>query len=169
MPKGKKTFLKIKKKLVFVTPKKFSWKKFAGIVCVIIGTLLWAYCAFVLFASSRQAEQKAEVTEKKTEKVTFSVKRILFPSSAMNFKVEGDKIIGDFPLKIKTQNKPKVGEEILVFGEKEFFSGKIIAIEEVDDPLGGPFLNLNEEKVKVMLPVESLKEIKILTLYGQRK
>lgn len=115
--KTKKTFFKIKEKLILVPPKKFVGRRFLGIICLICGSLVLAISLAYFYLIPNFFPAKTKIVEIREEKVAFVPKRLLFPYLGFDFPVENNVIETKFPLKNIEVEK---GTEILVLSQNEY-------------------------------------------------
>lgn len=148
----KKTFLKIKEKLVFVTPKRFFGRKVVGIIFLIGGTLLLALSLIYFFLIPRLFPDRPKIEQVLENKNTFLPRRVLIPSVNLNFLVyEGIVAESDF----SEFTKVKKGDEILILGKETY---KIYRLTNIETKIGSASssLILNERSMKLVL----LREVK---------
>lgn len=128
--KVKKTFLKIKEKLVFVETqqKKFFTKKFFGILLLITGLaiLFYTFASYFIIPKFFKSGINLELVQREE----FIPERVLFPSLGVDFLVKNRLIEKKFILSI-TDFKP--GDEILVLGKDKFRS---YLLSKVEDKIG---------------------------------
>lgn len=162
MPKkrSRKTFLKIKEKLVFIAPKRFFGRKVLGIIFLILGTLVLAITFIYFFLFPKLFPPKLEVKQTPMVKIEFLPRRVLFPAANLNFMVynglvEGGKI---------DQNKMKIGEEILILGNNSYKIFRLTSIN-VKNGTAAAELILDEKTMKLILQTGG-KPIKNVILEG---
>lgn len=115
--KSKKTFFKIKEKLILVPTKKFVGKRFLGIICLVCGSLILTISLVYFYLIPNFFSAKTKVVEIKEEKTPFVPERILFPYLGLDFPVKNDVLETKLPLKNFAVEK---GAEILVLSQDSY-------------------------------------------------
>jgi len=126
MPRKKqnKTFFKIKEKLVFITPKKFLGRKFFGVLCLILGSLILAFTGAFFYIIPHFFPPKTKIVEIVPEEPTFVPQRILFPKLGIDLPVYKNKPGESASLSL---SKIKIGEEILILSRKDYQIYKVVS------------------------------------------
>lgn len=162
--KAKKTFLKIKEKLVFVEKqqKKFFTKKFFGILFLTIGLALLSF-TFVGFLTTPNFFKNG-VNFILVSKQEFIPNRVIFPSLGMDFLVNDRLIEEKFKVTITDF---KVGDEILVLGKDTFRCYLLSKVEERVSSENGR-LEIGENNLKLTLTlVDTTPKVMIITGEGK--
>ncbi len=144
--KEKKTFFKIKERLVLLPPKNFFGRKVIGIFCLIFGslTITISFLYFYLIPNFFSPRDKPAIKE---EKLEFAPERILIPFLGLDFSVEGNLIDAKPPLKNFEVEK---GEEIVVLGKgiyKDFLVKQVL----VQESSSSSKLELLDNNLKLIL------------------
>ncbi len=127
--KGKRTFLKIKEKLVFIPPKQLRGRKFLGVLCLVAGSLILAITASYFYILPRFFPAKTKVVAIKAEKEPFIARRVLILNRNLDFTADGDKVEGEIPLAV---TKISSGDEILVLSQNAYRSYRVVKV--IDQP-----------------------------------
>ncbi len=184
--KTKKTFLKIKEKLVFVETqqKKIFTKKFFGVTLLIVGLVLLAFTFtsyFIAFSGENSSWQqksadsrpwsfiipkffKGGINLKLVQKSEFIPERVIFPSLGVDFLIKNRFIEEKFKVGVSDF---KAGDEILVFGKETYRSYLLSKVEDKASSESG-MLEIDDNKLKLTL---TLKENtpKVMIITGGRK
>lgn len=128
--KEKKTFFKIKEKLVFVPPKKFFKRRLMGIVCLFCGSLILAVSLAYFFVIPRFfPATKSSTVEIIKKQPAFVPKRILVPYLGLDFPVEEEVVKTELPLKNFVVEK---GAEILVLSNDSYQDFRVTLVTTQD-------------------------------------
>lgn len=122
--KQKKTFFKIKEKLVFITPKKFLGRKFFGVLCLVCGSLILAFTGAYFYIIPHFFPPKTKVVEIVPQEPTFIPQRILFPKLGIDLLVYKNKPGESTALIL---SKIKTGEEVLILSHKDYQIYKVVS------------------------------------------
>jgi len=122
--KNRKSFFKIKEKLVFITPKKFLGRKFFGVLCLILGSLILAFTGAFFYVIPHFFPPKTKIVEILPEEPSFVPQRILFPKLGIDLPVYKNKPGENLPTNL---SKIKTGEEILILGNKDYRIYKVVS------------------------------------------
>lgn len=160
--KEKKTFFRIKEKLVLVPTKKLLGRKFLGIICLVCGTLIVAGSAIYFYLVPNLFSNKTKSVEVREEKPLFLPKRILVPGLTLDFPVNNGKVEIRPPLKL---GEFKKGEEIIVLSESEY-RGFRVTQSKIGDGSAEPILIISGLKLKLILPMK-ITPPKILTIEAE--
>lgn len=152
MVRKKKTFFKVKEKLVFVPPppKKNSSLKTVGIIVAVVGIVLVIFSVAYWFLKP-QVKPAETVNVVEAEKVpVFSPKRIIFPQLNLDLKVEDSTIAGF--ISIKPDNFEN-NQEILVLSDDLY---KRYLITQSEEKLGSDAgkITINKEVIDLFLPLD---------------
>lgn len=162
--KVKKTFLKIKEKLVFVEmqQKKFFTKKILGVSFLIIGLILltFTFASYFVFPKFIKDGINFELKQKDE----FIPERVIFPSLGVDFLVKNRLIEEKFILNITDF---KVGDEILVLGKDTFRS---YLLSKAEDKVGSEsgMLEIGDNNLKLTLTLKD-NTPKMMIINGERK
>jgi len=118
--------LKVKKKFIFIPPKKLIGRKFLGVVFLVSGSLILAFSFTIFYVLPRFFPPKTKVVELRPEEPPFVAQRILIPVSNLSFLVKEDKIEGNVPASLI---KIKPEDEVLVLGNKTYRSYKVVNVK----------------------------------------
>ena len=128
--KEKKTFFKIKEKLVFVPSKKFFGRKLAGIICLVCGSLILTVSLVYFYVIPKFfSAAKVNQIEIREEQSTFVPKRILLPYLGLDFPVENNVVETKLPLKNFVVEK---GAEILVLSQDSYKDFQVTLVTTQD-------------------------------------
>ncbi len=160
--KEKKTFFRIKEKLVLVPSKKLLGRKFLGIICLICGSLIIAGSVIYFYLVPNFFSEKAKTIEVKEIKPPFLPNRILVPGLTLDFPVNNGKVEIQPPLKL---GEFKKGEEIIVLSESEY-RGFRVTQSKIENGSAEPVLIISGLSLKLVLPVK-MTPPKILTIEAE--
>lgn len=152
--KRKKTFFKIKERLVFVAPKKFFGRKVLGVIFLVSGSLILAaslvYFYLIPYLLPRFFPPKKEIIEIKEIPEPFSAQRVLIPTIGLDLKIKEGNIEGKMPSKAEKLE----GAEILVLGKSSY---RIYRVVDGNAKMGlvSPTLVVENGKLKLILPVST--------------
>jgi len=147
--KAKKTFLKVKEKLVFVEtqPKKFFTKKFFGIALLTSGVFLLLVTLVGLFVLPKLTKSEFSLVWPKGE--SFVAERVIFPDLGLDFLVKDSQIEEKFKIK---ESDFKIGGEFLVLGEGNYESFLVLNVEGKDSSESGS-LSQVDGGINLVLPL----------------
>lgn len=155
--KQKKTFFKIKEKLVFITPKKFLGRKFFGVLCLICGSLILALTGAFFYIIPHFFPPKTKIVEILPEKPTFVPQRILFPKLGIDLPVYKNKPGESTALIL---SKIKTNEEVLVLGNKDYQIYKVVSVNISISSNSAEMTMLNNKlKLILLLPGKPAKNM----------
>ncbi len=126
LKKGKRTFLKIKEKIVILPPKKLLGKKFLGIVLVVIGCLIFTFSLFYFWLVPDFFPIKDKVVKIKPKEPAFVPERVLIPSLNFDFRLGGNKIEEEAFSKLVNLKK---GALILILSRDRYRIYSVASIE----------------------------------------
>lgn len=139
--------MKIKKKFIFIPPKKLIGRKCLGVIFLVCGSLVLAFSFAILYVLPRFFPPETEIVEIRPEEPPFVAQRILIPGSSLSFLVKEDKIEGNLPA---TLIKIKPGDEILVLGNKTYRSYKVVNVK-IEPGSAPAALQLEELTLRLVL------------------
>lgn len=166
MPKTKtrKTFLKIKEKLIFVEmqQKKFFTKKFLGVSFLIIGSalLFFTFAGYLIMPKYFKNGINFELKQKDE----FIPERVIFPSLGVDFLVKNRLIEEKFIISITDF---KAGDEILVLGKDTFRSYLLSTVEQKAGSENG-ILEIDDDNLKLTLTLKD-DTPKVMIINGEGK
>lgn len=153
-PRKKRTFFKIKEKLVFVTPKKFFGKKILGIICLISGSLILTFSLVYFYLIPkllpRFVPPQKEIVEVKEAPEPFSAQRVLIPEAGIDLRIEGGSIKGEAPPKIERIE----GKEVLVLGKSSYRIYKVV-LGQTQAGKASPTLVIQDGQLRLVLPLST--------------
>ncbi len=137
LKKGKRTFLKIKEKMVFLPPKKLLGRKFLGVAFVVTGSLVLTFSLFYFWLMPKFFPQEP----------VFAPVRVLIPSQNLDFRLGEAKIEeGAF----KKLAGLKEGEVVLLLGKSTYrlYLTTRVGKKSASDSAG---LTINDRSLKLIL------------------
>lgn len=118
--------MKIKKKFIFIPPKKLIGRKFLGVVFLVCGSLVLAFSFAIVYVIPRFFPPKTKIVELRPVEPPFVAQRILIPVLSLSFLVKEDKLEGNVPASVV---KIKPGDEVLVLGGKTYRSYEVVNVK----------------------------------------
>lgn len=159
--RNKKSFFKIKEKLVIIAPKKFVGRKLIGVICLFLGSLILASSTIYFFIIPKyfSSQPNQPETEKIIEqKIPFVPNKILIPHINFSSPVINGEIIIKIPAPIVKTEK---GEEIYLFNQGKYqmylvinsqiMDGNISNKITMDNRLIELFFQLPDKKAKYLI------------------
>lgn len=157
--KSRRSFFKVKEKLVLIPPKKFFGRKFLGVVCLILGSLLLTGSVLFFYVIPVFFPVKTKIVQIEKEKPSFLPQRILIPKQNLDLLVENGEVVFSQPLKVPEFKK---GEEIIVLSQNEFQDFKVTE-SKVENILGDSVLIISGLNFKLTLQTQ-VKPPKLTTI-----
>lgn len=148
--KRKRSFFKIKEKLVFVqAEKKFLGFKIAGAFLAMIGLMVLGFSLSYWYFSPRFFQDKPIKVIEIEKKMVFEPKRLFYPAVLLDLGVKESSLEGELKFDSK---KIKQDQEILLFGEKLY---KKFVIFEIETKTGSASagITLGKENLELVLPL----------------
>lgn len=157
--KPRRSFFKIKEKLVLIPPKKFFGRKFLGVVCLVLGSLLLTGSVLFFYVIPVFFPAKTKIVQIEKEKPSFLPQRILIPKQNLDLLVENGEVVFSQPLKVP---EFKNGEEIIVLSQNEFQDFRITE-SKIDNSLGDSVLTISGSNLRLVLQIQ-IKPPKLITI-----
>lgn len=122
--KNKKTFFKIKERLVLIPPKKFFGRKLLGIFCLFLGSVVLVGSAVYFYLMPAITNSRVERIEV-FKQVPFFPERLIIPAVGLDLAIVNNIIANEISASVKI----KKNSEIIILGEKEYKCFLVTSVE----------------------------------------